>query len=116
MHWTPLFEGLTVAVGYLLAVRVLRWRRLEALERSYRGTQRPMTPVEAQKIIQVSSGYDMPGLMGFALSFALFKTYGIVRGGYVLVHRLRLLNQTLQAVHLALTTQYKTDVCCRLWE
>lgn len=36
-----------------------------------------MTPDEAQKIMQISTMYDMPLLLNYALAFALFKTYGI---------------------------------------
>jgi hypothetical protein len=37
-----------------------------------------MTPKEAQEILATSYLYEMPGLLNYALSFALFKTYAIV--------------------------------------
>lgn len=69
--------------GYLALVRVLRWRRYNALHHQYASrfnlkTKRwDITPQEAQKIMLVSSAYDMPKLLNSALAFALFKTYAI---------------------------------------
>ncbi|KAI4525504.1 hypothetical protein K525DRAFT_251946 [Schizophyllum commune Loenen D] len=78
----------TALAAYLGLVRVLRWRRYEAVHRKYahllaKGsrvrteTVNTLTPAEAQEIVQLSLGYDMHYLMVQALSFALFKTYGI---------------------------------------
>ncbi|KAK7458697.1 hypothetical protein VKT23_009696 [Stygiomarasmius scandens] len=36
-----------------------------------------LTPEDAQKILTSSLAYEMPSVLGYALSFALFKTYGI---------------------------------------
>ena len=89
----------TALAAYLGLVRVLRWRRYEAVHRKYahlfaEGSRMPaeadarksstpvkdgwLSPAEAQEIVQLSLGYDMHYLMVQALSFALFKTYGIV--------------------------------------
>ncbi|KAL1716376.1 hypothetical protein EV715DRAFT_293303 [Schizophyllum commune] len=88
----------TALAAYLGLVRVLRWRRYEAVHRKYarlfeertlspveadaRKSSTPvkdgrLSPAEAQEIVQLSLGYDMHYLMVQALSFALFKTYGI---------------------------------------
>ncbi|KAL1684523.1 hypothetical protein GGG16DRAFT_68145 [Schizophyllum commune] len=78
----------TALAAYLGLVRILRWRRYEAVHRKYahllaKGsrvrteTVNTLTPAEAQEIVQLSLGYDMHYLMVQALSFALFKTYGI---------------------------------------
>jgi hypothetical protein len=40
-----------------------------------------MSPATAQKILNVSAEYDMPGIMEISLSIALFKTYAIVSVG-----------------------------------
>ncbi|KAF9476142.1 hypothetical protein BDN70DRAFT_882785 [Pholiota conissans] len=78
---TPLavaFGGLAL---WLLVVRASRWRRYNAIHRKYGpkwnnglGT---INPREAQEIIHLSTVYDMPTLLYHAVSFALFKTYGI---------------------------------------
>ncbi|KAL1701163.1 hypothetical protein EV121DRAFT_272590 [Schizophyllum commune] len=93
----PLTLAATAALGYLALVRALRWRKYDAVHRKYaykwRGgsvSQLPpeaqsrsaekaqtLTPEEAQEIVQLSLGYDMHYIMTMALSFALFKTYGI---------------------------------------
>lgn len=70
----------TVFAGYLALVRFLRFKRYREIHRTYQRKyeERTLTPEEAQKIILVSSGYDMPMLLNYSLAFALFKTYGIV--------------------------------------
>ena len=62
---------------WLVAVQAFRWKRYNAIHRQFQVKER-ITPEEAQKIIQVSTLYDMPLLLNYALAFALFKTYGIV--------------------------------------
>ena len=74
--------GATVSVGYLTLVRLLRWRQYDALHRKYAGKLETMTPKEAQEIMSMAYLYDMPGLLNYALSFALFKTYAIVGVSY----------------------------------
>ncbi|KAF5384037.1 hypothetical protein D9757_006960 [Collybiopsis confluens] len=66
-------------IGYLILVRTLRWKRYQALHRKYgqKYEQGLLTPEDAQNIIACSGQYDMPALMNYALSFALFKTYAI---------------------------------------
>ena len=66
---------------WLVAVRAFRWNRYNAIHRQFQAKYKDglgITPEEAQKIIQVSTLYDMPLLLNYALAFALFKTYGIV--------------------------------------
>lgn len=88
---SPLSVTLFTLAIYLLACEVLRFRRVRKLENRYRKKDnerdgndtigRPdvvLTPQEMQEIIFTSLEYDMPGLMFYALTFALFKTYGIV--------------------------------------
>lgn len=36
-----------------------------------------LSPEEAQRVILVSTSYDMPLLLNYSLAFALFKTYAI---------------------------------------
>ena len=43
-----------------------------------------LTPEEAQRIILVSTSYDMPFLLNYSLAFALFKTYAIMRTTFTL--------------------------------
>lgn len=87
----PLYAGFTTLAFYLIACRVFRFRRVRKLENKYgkkttetdgMGTVgRPditLNPQEMQEIMFTSLEYDMPGLMNYALTFALFKTYGIV--------------------------------------
>lgn len=82
---------LVVLTVYLLLCKALRFQRVHKLERRYRKKTsirddqvtigRPdvsLTPQEMQDIMFTSLEYDMPGLMIYALTFAIFKTYGIV--------------------------------------
>lgn len=70
-------------VLWLVVVRALRWRRYNAMHRKYgpkwNNGLGAITPQEAQEIMHLSTVYDMPFLLYKALSFALFKTYAIVR-------------------------------------
>ncbi|KAF5376786.1 hypothetical protein D9757_009463 [Collybiopsis confluens] len=75
----------SIAIGvtffvYLSVVRAIRWRRYNSIHRKYehkflQGER--LSPEEAQEIMHTSAMYDMPLLMNYALSFALFKTYAI---------------------------------------
>jgi hypothetical protein len=70
------FGGL---LTWLVIVRAFRWKRYNAIHRQFQAKYKErITPEEAQKIIRVSTLYDMPLLMNYAIAFALFKTYGIV--------------------------------------
>ena len=73
----PILGGLLI---WLVTVRAFRWKRYNAIHRQFQAKyyKEGITPEEAQKIIQVSTLYDMPLLMNYAIAFALFKTYGIV--------------------------------------
>lgn len=86
-----LCAGFTALAFYLIACKVFRFRRVRGLEKKYgkKTTEtdgmdtvgRPditLNPQEMQEIMFTSLEYDMPGLMNYALTFALFKTYGIV--------------------------------------
>ena len=80
IHISPpvqaVFGGVLIWLG---AVRAFRWKRYNAIHRRFQAKYKEgMTPEEAQTIIQVSTLYDMPLLMNYAIAFALFKTYGIV--------------------------------------
>lgn len=70
----------TAFVGYLLLVRALRYKRYHDMHRRYQKKyeERTLTPEEAQKIMRISTAYDMPLLLNYSLAFALFKTYAIV--------------------------------------
>ncbi|KIL64803.1 hypothetical protein M378DRAFT_77637 [Amanita muscaria Koide BX008] len=68
----------SVAVlSYLLLVRLLRWRRYNAIHAKYQSKLEDITPEEAQEIMHVSQQQDMPSLIYYATAFALFKTYAI---------------------------------------
>jgi hypothetical protein len=79
---TSLQSGLVATVvGYLALVKLLRWRRYNDIHAKYTdkfASGIPFTPEEAQAVLRVSAFYDMPFLLYYALSFALFKTYAIV--------------------------------------
>ncbi|EIM83948.1 uncharacterized protein STEHIDRAFT_62460 [Stereum hirsutum FP-91666 SS1] len=64
-----------VFLFYALLVRLSRWRKYEAIHRKYVHKIDSLTPEEAQEIVLLSSSWDMPNLSGYALAFALFKTY-----------------------------------------
>jgi hypothetical protein len=81
-HFTPLHAIVGGVVAWVATVRLLRWRHYNAIHRKYgqkwdngRGV---ITPEEAQKVCHLSMHYDMPLLLNYAISFALFKTYAIV--------------------------------------
>ena len=57
-----------------------------------------LTPEEAQRIVLVSTSYDMPLLLNYSLAFALFKTYAIVRTTLAL--HLRALTVALPAIDI----------------
>jgi len=79
----PLISILGGILFRLALVRAFRWRRYNAVHRKYgpkwNNGKGAITPEEAQEIMAVSTRYDMPMLLNYALAFALFKTYGIVR-------------------------------------
>ncbi|KAF5347780.1 hypothetical protein D9756_010264 [Leucocoprinus leucothites] len=73
-------KGLATAfLGYLTVVRMLRFKRYRDIHRKYQKKyeERTLTPEEAQKVMFVSAGYDMPLVLNYSLAFALFKTYAI---------------------------------------
>ncbi|KAJ4479168.1 hypothetical protein J3R30DRAFT_3657221 [Lentinula aciculospora] len=73
-----------VISSYLYFARALRWRRYIAIHRKFGHKYESglLTPEDAPEIMHVSSLYDMPALMNYALAFALFKIHAIVsRGG-----------------------------------
>ena len=71
-----IFGGLLI---WLVTVRAFRWKRYNAIHQQFQAKfKEGLTPEEAQKIIHVSTLYDMPLLLNYSLAFALFKTYGIV--------------------------------------
>ncbi|THU87659.1 hypothetical protein K435DRAFT_969803 [Dendrothele bispora CBS 962.96] len=85
-QWPRASLGVSVLV-YMGLVRFLRWKRYKTIHQKYQskfeaGT---LTPEEAQRVIAVSSQYDMPMLLTYSLSFALFKTYGIPTISKILV-------------------------------
>ena len=57
-----------------------------------------LTPEEAQRIILVSTTYDMPLLLNYSLASALFKTYAIMRTTFTL--HLRALTVALPAIDI----------------
>jgi hypothetical protein len=83
IHWSKL--TVTCAVGYLCVVRFFRWRRYNAVHKKYAAAfkARTLTPEEAQDVLHVSTFYDMPTVLNYALAFALFKTYAVVSKNHV---------------------------------
>lgn len=91
---TPILASLLVGV-YLSTVQILRFRRVKKIAKKYgkfpksssdkcnddvavKKSDVKLTPAEAWEIIHMGIVYDLPGLMYYTLTFALFKTYGIV--------------------------------------
>ena len=66
------------AAGYLTLVFALRWRKYEEVHSKYQ--HKNLTPAEAQEVVHLALGWDMPFLMTMALEFALFQTYAVVSG------------------------------------
>ena len=69
------------AALYLVLVRLLRFRRREAIRKKYGMLNRSdfarLTADQAQDILEELVEMEFPKLMGFSIVFALFKTYGI---------------------------------------
>lgn len=70
-----------ILVLYILLVRILRYRRREAIKRKHAMHTRQdfstLTADQAQDILKDLVEMEFPKLMGFSIVFALFKTYGI---------------------------------------
>lgn len=76
--WTVVLSVL--ASVYLLFVRLAQRRRDERIHRAHATrTAVDLTPAEAQDIMHASIVWEMPWLMTTALSFAIVRTYAIVR-------------------------------------
>ena len=69
-------------ISWIALVRLFRWRHYNEIHRKYgpkwNNGEGTITPEEAQIVLQLSGFYDLPMLLNYALSFALFKTYGVV--------------------------------------
>ncbi|KAL1731939.1 hypothetical protein EV714DRAFT_207805 [Schizophyllum commune] len=63
------------AAGYLSLVFALRWRKYEEVHSKYQ--HKNLTPAEAQEVMHLALGCDMPFLMTMALEFALSQTYAV---------------------------------------
>ncbi|KAJ7578033.1 hypothetical protein C8J56DRAFT_1060717 [Mycena floridula] len=80
---SPTLVSPTLVLGafvfYQGLVRLLRTRRYNAIHAAYQQKyeNKTLTVEEAQKVMAVSTEYDMPMLLNYALAFALFKTYAI---------------------------------------
>lgn len=100
--WRVLGGGtVVVIISYLTLVRLTRWRRVQAMEREFAALNDPkvlgsegkkkygfcMSPQEAQKIVTVSTEYDMPELMDAAVAYSLYKTYAIVSASLAQMYR-----------------------------
>ena len=84
VHWAKL--TVTCAVGYLCIVRLFRWRRYNAVHKKYAAAfeARTLTPEEAQDVLHVSTFYDMPTVLNYALAFALLKSFAVVSRNHYL--------------------------------
>ncbi|KZV77404.1 hypothetical protein PENSPDRAFT_621804, partial [Peniophora sp. CONT] len=73
--------GASLALAYLLLVRLTRWRVYNRLHRRYarlvRNPKAPMTATEAQDITHASTVWDLGAVQANALSFAIVRTYAI---------------------------------------
>ncbi|KAK3682326.1 hypothetical protein B0T22DRAFT_470839 [Podospora appendiculata] len=84
-EWTPVAARWTYGLGglaaYLLLVRLLRYRRRDAMTRKYnyptRSAMAAMTIEEATAINRQIIHLEFPIVYNKSLFFALFKTYGI---------------------------------------
>ncbi|KAL1741138.1 hypothetical protein HDZ31DRAFT_46068 [Schizophyllum fasciatum] len=67
------------AAGYLGLVFALRWRKYNEVHAKYMPVfrTRALTPAEAQEVVHLALGWDMPFIMTMALEFALFQTYAV---------------------------------------
>lgn len=74
--------GVLVALlgTYMVVVRALRYKRYRLVHKKYQSKyeDKTLTPEEAQEVMKLSTGYDMPMLLNYSLAFALFKTYAVV--------------------------------------
>ncbi|KDQ57898.1 hypothetical protein JAAARDRAFT_57715 [Jaapia argillacea MUCL 33604] len=69
--------ALAVISGYIGIVRLLRWRDYNRIHRKYNAKINSLTAAEAQTIVHCTTMWDMPLLVNYSLSFALFKTYAV---------------------------------------
>ena len=69
---------LVAGASYLALVRSLRWRRYNAIHEKYGKKIQSLTTEEAQEIIAVAYGWDMPFLLGHSMSFAVLRTFAVV--------------------------------------
>ena len=78
-HTNVLIAGLIAA--YLLVVRLLRYRRVNAIKHKHgmldRSNFATLTADQAQDVLKELVEMEFPKFMGFSIVFALFKTYGI---------------------------------------
>ena len=68
--------------GWIVVVRCFRWRHYNAIHHKYgqkwNNGKGVITVEEAQIVCHLSTLYDMPFLLDYGFSFALFKTFAIV--------------------------------------
>ena len=79
---SPTSLVLSTILAYILFVRLTRWRVYQRVHRKYgRRLQdlNALTPAEAQDIIHASMLWDLPSVIFNSLSFAIVRTYAIVR-------------------------------------
>lgn len=73
--------GLALVALYMACVRLLRYRRKNAIEKKYSTIWKHgrLTPIQAQEILHSSVLFESPLMMRIGVQVALFKVYGIVR-------------------------------------
>lgn len=69
--------ALPLVVGYLGIVQVLRFKRLQALEKRWASKIDTLSYVEALEIVRAGHYFEHPFLITLSLSMALFQTYAI---------------------------------------
>ncbi|KAK7459669.1 hypothetical protein VKT23_009650 [Stygiomarasmius scandens] len=78
----PLYVFLPLILCYLFSVRLRRWSHYKQTHAKFLPRYTSYGPsslsiTDAQEIIRASMQFDMPSLVYYGTSFALFKTYGI---------------------------------------
>ncbi|TFK25911.1 hypothetical protein FA15DRAFT_755502 [Coprinopsis marcescibilis] len=70
---------LTLFLGYLTLVQLLRWRRYNAVHQQYQRKfdKGELTPDDAQKIMQLASAWDMPFAFGAGYGVGILRTFSI---------------------------------------
>ncbi|EEB90217.1 hypothetical protein MPER_11604 [Moniliophthora perniciosa FA553] len=77
--WPSVTIPAAVLLSWLSIARAYRWRRYNYIHRVYGPKYKTgtLTLEDAQEIVHIITQYEMPVIMEYALTFALFKPYAI---------------------------------------